>query len=208
MVKITIYVEGGGDSNRSKTKCHQGFGEFFKKLGIISTPEIKLHIVACGSRNEAFKDFCKTLKSKNSDINLLLIDSEKAIDNNHNVWQHLYEVEKWQKPEKSTNEQLHFMVECMENWFMADVRTLADYYGKDFNQNALPKNAHIENIAKTALLDSLKEATKNTTKGKYSKGNHSFEILSRIDANQVIAKSNYANRLHETLKELKNPSNS
>jgi hypothetical protein len=203
MVKITIYVEGGGDSNRLKTKCHQGFSEFFKKLGIVSTPEIKILIVACGSRNEAFKDFCKTLK--NSDINLLLIDSEKPVKNNSNVWQHLCEIEKWQKPEKATEEQLHFMVECMEAWFMADKKALADYYGKDFNQNLLPKNTNIENISKQDLFDTLNNATRKTAKGSYSKGSHSFDILSKIDANNVVAQSPYASRLYKTLQELQNP---
>jgi hypothetical protein len=205
MVKITIYVEGGGDSNRLKTKCHQGFSEFFKKLGIVSTLEIKIHIVACGSRNETFKDFCRTLKSKNSDINLLLIDSEKPIKINSNVWQHLCEIEKWQKPEKATEEQLHFMVECMEAWFMSDVDALAGYYGKDFNKNVLSKNTNIENISKQDLFETLNNATRKTTKGGYSKGSHSFEILSKIDANKIVTQSPYASRLYKTLQELQNP---
>jgi hypothetical protein len=140
----------------------------------------------------------------------LLVDSEAPV-NSVSVWEHVSSREgdtHWQKPDNATENNLHFMVECMENWFMADTKVLENYYGKDFNKNVLPKNANIENIAKTTLLDSLEKATQNTTKGKYSKGNHSFDILSRIDANQVIAKSNYANRLYETLKELKTPSNS
>ena len=57
MVKaITIYVEGGGDSNSLRTKCRHGFSEFFKKLAI------KVKIVACGGRSDAYHRFCIGLK--------------------------------------------------------------------------------------------------------------------------------------------------
>lgn len=200
MVKITIYVEGGGDTNNLKTKCRQGFSEFFKKLNL--NPKI----VACGKRSDAFKDFCRGLKNLKKDEHyLLLVDSEEPVTN-QSVWQHVFlQGDNWQKPEKATEEHLHFMVECMEAWFMADKQTVAVYYGKDFKQNALPQNTTIEAISKSDLYDGLKKATKDTTKGSYSKGGHSFEILSKIDANKVIAQSSHARKLRETLQKLQNP---
>jgi hypothetical protein len=197
VVKITIFVEGGGDTRNQQSSCRKGFREFFEKLNI------RLTVVACGRRFKAYEDFCIALKNcKKDEYCLLLVDSEAPV-NNPSVWQHvlLREGDKWQKPVNATEEHLHFMVECMENWFMADTKVLESYYGKDFNQNALPKNANIESISKNDLLNNLEKATQNTTKGKYSKGNHSFEILSRVDANQVIVKSDYANRLYKTLQE-------
>jgi hypothetical protein len=199
MVKITIYVEGGGDTNNLKTKCRQGFSEFFKKLNL--NPKI----VACGKRSDAFKDFCRGLKNLKKDEHcLLLVDSEEPVTN-QSVWQHVFlQGDNWQKPEKATEEHLHFMVECMEAWFMADKQSVAAYYGNDFKQNALPPNTTIEAISKSDLYDGLKKATKDTTKGSYSKGGHSFEILSKIDANEVVKKSSHARRLHETLQKLQN----
>ncbi len=194
MVSVTIYVEGGGDTNSLKTKCRQGFSEFFKKL------DIKLKIIACGSRNNAFKDFCTGLKNAKKDEHcLLLVDSEEPIISN-NVWQH---VSDWQKPDRATEEHLHFMVECMEAWFMADKQTLISYYGLGFNQNALSQNAKIEDISKRDLYNTLNSATRKTAKGSYSKSGHSFDILSKIDARKVIANSPYAQRLLDTLQ---NPS--
>ncbi len=192
MVKVTIYVEGGGDTNNLKTKCRQGFSEFFKKLNL--SPKI----IACGSRINAYNGFCTGLKNLKKDEHcLLLVDSEAPVTN-PSVWQH----DNWQKPHNATEEHLHFMVECMEAWFMADKQTVATYYGKDFKQNTLPQNTTIEAISKSDLYDGLKKATKDTTKGSYSKGGHSFEILSRIDANKVISNSTYAKRLHDTLQNL------
>lgn len=205
MVKIIIFVEGGavGFPNLNK-KCRLGFSDFFKKLAI----ETKLEIVACGSRQNAYKDFRNKMKKlKNDEHCILLVDSEAPI-NTASVWQHVSSRKgdtHWEKPNNATDEHLHFMVECMEAWFMADKRSLADYYGKDFNQNVLSKNTHIENISKQDLYDTLNNATRNTTKGSYSKGGHSFEILGKIDANKVIANSLYAKRLHDTLQELLKP---
>ena len=83
---------------------------------------------------------------------------------------------------------------------------LANYYGKDFNKNALSQNANIENISKQDLYNSLDRATRDTTKGKYSdsKGGHSFDILGKINANKVIAHSSYAKKLRDTLYQLLN----
>lgn len=201
MVKVTIYVEGGGDTNILKTKCRQGFSEFFKKLNL--SPKI----IACGSRINAYNSFCTGLKNLKKDEHcLLLVDSEAPVTN-PSVWQHvlLREGDKWAKPHNATEEHLHFMVECMEAWFMADKQTVAVYYGKDFKPNALPQNTNIEAISKSDLYDGLKKTTKDTTKGSYSKGGHSFEILSKIDANEVVKQGSHARKLHETLEKLQNP---
>ena len=52
-MKITIYVEGGGekkDAKDLKTKCRKGFQKFFEKAGL-ATPMPA--VVACGSREQA-----------------------------------------------------------------------------------------------------------------------------------------------------------
>lgn len=219
MVKITIFVEGGGDTRNQQSSCRKGFTEFFKRLGI------ELSVVACGGRLMAYKDFCNGLKRcKKDEYCLLLVDSEAPVTN-ISKWQHVFlrAGDKWEKPSNATEYHLHFMVECMEAWLMADKKALADYYGKEFNQNSLSKHANIESISKNELLSSLERATQNTTKGKYSKGSHSFGILSKIDPTKFIVikkekdKNNesatkeikpntiYAQKLYDTLHELQNP---
>jgi hypothetical protein len=209
MVTIKIFVEGGAVRNPNlNKKCRQGFRDFFQKLNI------KLHLViaVCGSRQNAHRDFRNQMKlNKPNEFCILLVDSEAPVTNpadKATVWEHVSSRQgdtHWEKPSNATDDNLHFMVECMENWFMADKKALADYYGKDFNQNALSKHAKIESISKKELLDSLEKATQNTIKGEYNKGSHSFEILSKIDANKVVEQSPYASRLYKTLHKLQNP---
>jgi hypothetical protein len=211
VVKIIIFVEGGavGFPNLNK-KCRLGFSEFFKKLAI----ETKLEIVACGSRQNAHKDFRNKMKKiKSDEFCILLVDSEAPV-NSVTVWEHVSSRQgdtHWQKPDNATHNNLHFMVECMEAWFMADKQTLMSYYGEGLNErekqaffNALPKNTDIEAIPKQDLESALKNATRDTSKGKYNKGSHSFDILGKIDANMVVAQSPYASRLYKSLQELQN----
>jgi hypothetical protein len=197
MVKeITIYVEGGGNDNQRLAKeCRRGFSEFLKKLGI------RVKIVACGGRDNAYHRFCIGLKR--NEHCFLLVDSEESVKDKMDVWQHVFlrQGDNWEKPNNATEHHLHFMVECMEAWFMADKETLADYYNKNFHQNVLPKNSNIEDIPKSTLMESLKKATRDTAKKEYSKGEHSFDILSKIDAIKVIDNSFYAKRLRDTLKD-------
>ncbi|NOQ34860.1 MAG: DUF4276 family protein [Methylococcaceae bacterium] len=197
MVKVSVYVEGGATRHpRLNKDCRKGFSNFFERLGLKITPKI----IPCGNRQDAYDDFCIGLKkSKNNEYCLLLVDSEAPVSN-PSVWQHV----EWQKPKNVTEKHLHFMVECMEAWFMADKQALAQYYGKDFKANALPSHSNIEKISKRDLINTLKKATKDTTKGVYSKGNHSFKILSEIDANKVVESSSYTKRLYDTLQNLSN----
>lgn len=65
-------------------------------------------------------------------------------------------------------ENVHFMVQCMESWFMADKNSLIDFFGPGFNVNALPRNPDVEKISKREVFNGLKNASRNTkTKGKY-----------------------------------------
>lgn len=105
------------------------------------------------------------------------------------------------KPSEASDEDCHLMVESMESWFLADSAVLSEYYGQGFNKNSLPKNPDIEKIKKTTVIASLSEATQNTRKGRYSMGNHSFEILGNIDPRCAIDKSPWAKRFIVLLSE-------
>ncbi len=92
------------------------------------------------------------------------------------------------------------MVQCMETWLVCDSEILATYYGQGFRENALPKNADIESVAKDNILRSLKEATRTTkTKGAYHKTQHGPEILERIRADEVRGKAPACERLFAVL---------
>ena len=95
------------------------------------------------------------------------------------------------------------MVQAMESWFLADRSALEEYYGQGFQETALPSNPQIEQVPKGDVLHGIRRATDSTTKGRYDKGSHSFEILATIDPSKVTSASPLARRLVETLSELR-----
>jgi len=200
MVKVEIYAEGGGNARSLRNKCREGFSKFLEKI-----PELKRRmpsIHACGSRREAYDDFCTALSSYPDSFCILLVDSEEAVRENLGSWELLRtrQEDQWNRPQNTTDENAHLMVQCMEAWFLADKEALANYFKQGFNSNSLSKNINIEAISKKDIYDGLKEATRQTkTKGKYGKGSHSFDILGMIDPQKVCAASPHAKRFIDTL---------
>ncbi len=200
-MKVKIYVEGGGDTNALKTKCRQGFSEFFRKAGLEGRMP---RIVASGSRQAAYEDFCIALKKAgDDDFIALLVDSEAPVAANHEEapWLHLKDQDNWARPAQATDENAHLMVQCMEAWFIADRPTLVAFFGQGFNENALPVNPNVEEIPKQDLYAALDAASRNSQKGRYGKGRHSFGILSQIDPTRVTDASPWARRLIDTLQD-------
>ena len=202
MVKreFRIFVEGGAKGDL-KRRCREGFSKFFEKSGLKGNMP---RVIACGSRRHAYDDFCVALaKAKPGDVIVLLVDSESPINcEEDQVWRHVYsrEGDKWPQPNGAEPAHLHFMVECMEAWFMADKTCLEAYFGQGFETDKLPSQSDIEQIAKADLYEGLKKATKNCkTKACYGKGAHSFDILGKIDPAKVIAASPFAKRLIDKL---------
>ena len=93
------------------------------------------------------------------------------------------------------------MVQVMESWFLADRDALSEYFGQHFRESALPGQQDIEKIEKGDVLRGLSEATGSCARGRYSKGDHSFEILAKVSADKVTSASPYADRLVKTLVE-------
>lgn len=196
-MKVILHVEGGGETNALKKRCRQGFRKFLEEAGLKGRMP---HIIACGSRNDAYDDFrTATENAGTSDFPMLLVDSEDAVETGGTCWRHLYKRDGWGKPENAEDNQAHLMVKCMESWFLGDKDAVAKYYGKGFKQSALSANAHPEHVDKGDVLDGLKNATRNTTKGVYHKGKHSFDILAVIDPAKVRKACPHAGRLLRTL---------
>ena len=94
------------------------------------------------------------------------------------------------------------MVQVMESWFLADRAALAGFYGANFRSGAIPQWPDIERVPKQDVYARLSDATRNTTKGSYHKGGHSFDILGRLDPKQVADASPHAKRFIDSLKKL------
>lgn len=197
MVRVKLYVEGGSPGKLG-SECRRGFSEFFKQAGL---ERHMPRIIACGSRDRAWDKYCTPLRLEEPEtISLLLVDSEARVLSERRPLQHLRSRDCWVRPEDARDEHVHLMVQCMESWFLADTSALQLFFGKGFK---LPsKRDDIENIPKQDVLGGLEAASRNSRRGKYHKGHHSFAILAQIDPEKVTACSGFANRLVDTLKEL------
>jgi hypothetical protein len=202
-LRIKIYVEGGGDYSQLKTLCRKGFSRFFERAGLQGKMP---QIVACGSRRDAFSDFCTALKrSEPNVLPILLVDSEDRVTT-ASPWEHVAQRagDQWTRPSAAKDAQLHFMVQCMEAWFLADRDAVRQFFGQGFIDNSLPAERQIESVGKAVVLDSLKLATRMCkTKSPYSKGEHAFQILANVDPSKVETASPYAKRLLDTLRSLR-----
>ncbi len=160
-------------------------------------------IVACGSRRNAYDDFCTAIRtSAANEFPFLLVDSEAPVSASHKnqPWAHLKKQDGWTKLSDVLDTQAHLMVQVMETWFLADVAELETFFGKDFKSAQLPKSKNIESLSKKDIIQSLKKASEKTQKGEYGKGAHSFDILENIDPQKVTDASKWANRLFEVLR--------
>ena len=158
-------------------------------------------IVACGGRRQAYEDFCTALAQGRRAI--LLVDSEDPVMV-QSPWLHLRQRkgDEWPMPDGSTDDDCHLMVQCMESWLLADRETLRAYFGQGYNGRALPQPENpIESVSRESAYQALVDATKKCkSKSPYTKGGHSFELLSRIDPRKVVSESPWAFRLVESLK--------
>ena len=189
---MKLFVEGGGDSHTLRTSCREGFSRFLRKAGLAALPRI----VACGSRQNAFKSFCAALRDGESAM--LLVDSEAPVTAK-SPWAHLRERpgDKWERPVRAKEGSCHLMVQCMEAWFLADPRMLRAFYGKGIHVEDLPPGG-VESVAKDKLFQALAAAAK----GAYSKRAHSFKLLARVDPEKVFEASPHARRFKEALAKL------
>jgi hypothetical protein len=223
---IKLFIEGGGNDNASlKSNCRRAFSCFLKKAGL---EDRMLRIVASGSRNRAYRDYRTAIE--HGERAFLLIDSEASVicpkqgeqgydkEDVHTwkPWYHLerrtnesgQSVDNWKKPSNGNDTDCHLMVQMMETWFLADIDMLKDYYGKGFNENAMPKQKDIENISKEKVLHCLEAAAVQSKKETYDKGRDSFAILERINPQTVMQASPWASRFISILKEeMKKPEN-
>ena len=128
----------------------------------------------------------------------MLVDSEAFVkdadDGIKRPKQHLQTRDPSWDMQSMNEKQIHLMVQVMESWFVADPETLANFYGQNFNRNAIPKNNEVEKIEKLKIETALVESTKNTTKGKYHKIQHGAKILAIINPNIVRGKALYCDR--------------
>ena len=194
-MSVKLIVEGGGDrkSKSLNRECRRAFATFLEEAGLAGKlPSIE----AAGGRQQAYDAF-KTAHAKGRRA-VLLVDAEAPVTA-QDPWTHLNRRDGWTRPTGATNNQCHLMVQVMESWFLADHQALQAFYGQRFRSQALPGNRNIEQVPKHDVLSGLDQAARATAKGRYHKGQHSFEVLASLDPAKVSAASPYAERFVQAL---------
>lgn len=172
MVKtLTIYLEGGGDSDEIKRRCREGFRKLFESCKFKRMPKL----VACGGRGNAFDRFCTAHEAGQEDA-ILLVDSEDPMEDIEKTWTHLKARDNWDKPSGAKDDQVLLMTTCMETWIVADRGALRAHYGSHLKENSLPSLVNLESRGRHTVQDALQNATKEC-KNKYEKGKKSFQVL-------------------------------
>lgn len=196
--EIRIYLEGGGDGKDGKAKIRKGFDAFLSGPKTAArAKKIRWQIIACGSRNSAFEDFNTALQRHPQAFNILLVDSEGAVQQ-ASPWDHLRQRDQWHNP-GTGDDHCHLMAQAMEAWIVADIDTLAAYYGPGFRRKAVPANQDVEAVDKDALEPALLAATRHTQKGRYHKIRHGADLIGRLDPAIVRQKAGYCERLFATI---------
>jgi hypothetical protein len=148
-------------------------------------------IVPCGSRKDAYDDFCTALAdAAEGDIHVLLVDSEAPALTSTSPWTHLRNRvgDGWAQPPGATDGHCHLMAQCMETWLVADAEAMAKFFGNGFKASQLPvrRGAALEQEPKLDLYATISAATDACkTKAQYGKGAHSFKLLALVDPAKV-----------------------
>lgn len=187
---IKLYVEGGGKGShkRATIKLQQGFDSFFRELkDAARAKKISFKIIPAGNTQSTYDDFMLSVENAPQNLNLLLVDSDGAVDENQTARDFLQKKYKKWRLNHVKDEQCHLMVQIMESWFLADVDALTTFYGGEFKEGAIPKNKNVETIAKEAVEKCLTAATAKTQKAEYHKIEHGAKLLEIVDSNKVRA---------------------
>ncbi len=201
LVKIKLYIEGGGDSATQDTEFRAAWAAFFEKAGLGRLR--KRPATFRGSGREQTYDAYKTaVKTRRPDeLPLLLVDSEDLVAAGHSVWTHLKERDNWEKPSGAGDEDAFLMIACMETWFVADREALKRFFHNCWRDNALPQWPDLAAVEKTRVFAALEQATAGCGDKKYAKGKVSFELLKAIDPAVVEAACPSAKALLKRLRE-------
>jgi hypothetical protein len=173
--EIRLYFEG---DNALKPGFHAFLREIIDKA---RAQRIQFHPIA--ANGTPAKDYETALKTHREAWNILLRDSEGP-----------------NTPDSGSRRDSEFwMVQAMETWFLADPDALDLSYGEGFKRGALKQNPKVEEIPKTDVLASLKQATAGTKKDPYHKTKHAPHILDRIDPQKVRKAAPNCERLFGTV---------
>ena len=199
MVRVRIFIEGGGSGNVSDRVFKEAWRNLFAAAGLDGRMP---RAVRGEGREQTFDKFKTALhRGSSNEIPLLLVDSEGPVTAGRSAWQHLRNRDNWEQPTGADDDSAYLMVQVMETWFLADRDALRRFFGPSLNENPFGQWPDLEEVPKDTILNVLERATSNCQKP-YGKGKVSFELLGQIDPQRITAACPHAKELLDYLRGL------
>lgn len=197
MVRVRIFIEGGGSGKASDEVFKEGWTKFFTAAGLAGRMP---KIVRGEGRSTTFRKFT-TARRRADEILLLLVDSEGPVVASHSAWQHLHNRDNWGQPNDAGDDSAYLMVQVMETWFLADRDTLRQFFGPLLNENHFRRWPNLEAVHKDTVYNALEHATRDCQK-QYRKGKISFQLLGEINPDIVAYACAHARQILQRLRTL------
>lgn len=198
MTRIVVFMEGGGEKKEGKAALRKGMDAFLNSAKAVARRKsLRWRVVACGSRNQAYRQFRAAVAARTGDLPFLLVDSEDGVMRSPRA--HLTARDGWDRLDDVAEDLIQLMVRTMETWLIADLEAVQAYYGRNFKANSLPRHRDLEQVPKQDVSSGLERATAQTQKGRYHKITHASELLARIDPEKVKVRCWHCERLFDTL---------
>ena len=176
--RVVIHFEGSD-------KLRVGFGKLFgNHKNRARQNRIHFDMIAGGSNAETVKGFLRSCRLNPSDLNVLLIDSEASAPSVADALRVLRSRNYWDANVAPEDERIHFMVQAMEAWFIADRQAMASHFGNGFRCGRLPNPQNAESISPNGLTDSINQALRGIggrRRKKYDKVGDGARLLALID---------------------------
>lgn len=162
---------------------------------------IRFNLVAGGSQIETVKDFLRYCRSSPDQLNVLLIDSEKPVVNTTQTIRDLRSHNSWDAGVACADEQINFMVQAMEAWFIADPQALTERFGQNFRINALPNSQNAESTTPGELVAAIRRELRRISARRrdYDKVADGAKLLQLIDPARVSQRCPHFKRLMDFL---------
>ena len=199
MVSAQIFIEGGGDGQLHERSFRRAWSDFFRSAGLSGRLPA---VVRGGGRKQTFEKFAHAVRKPHArKLPVLLVDSEAGVKKGNTVWQHLKNRDRWSRPEGAREDQAFLMVVAMETWFLADRKSLKEYFGPKLAESHFKKWPTLEDVAKETVFSALQAATAGCSIA-YEKGKISFDLLAKLDSRRVETECPHAKELLDRLRSL------
>ena len=168
--KVILFIEG--ESNSSNSDLNQGFTKLLEQKLKGKLPKIILG----DGKGQTINKFLTN--QREADLFLLLVDLDKPEDT--------VEADLVDNNLLNDKENVFYMIQEMECWFLSQPNILDDFYGLDSRKKKISEKLPQKKATEFSEPDKImKNLTKDTKKGQYHKIKHAVELLKLLDATQL-----------------------